>query len=318
MLGDDLKRAILPGAKLRIAASRFSIYAYEVLKAELERIDSLQFIFTAPTFVPNEVTDKVRKEHRELHIPRLERERGFYGGEFEILLKNKLTQRAIARECAEWMRRKANFRSNHGKAPMQRFACLQQTDANAVYMPLHGFTAVDPGYQQGTAVSDMVNKMDEAPVQRDAATGTINKLETYGRPGRPRQDLHCPCGCEILRAAQPIGVTYPRPLEPSHAGRFTRVGVFSHRLACGQRPQTRHPAGDRYQTLTQPVPRNLRSFGQRRGPMNADHIHHSRNAGICASPPGTFKLLRLLQLGEGGTLTPSAFVRLTSLIYNGV
>jgi hypothetical protein len=69
LLGDDLKHAILPGAKLRIAASSFSIYAYEALKTELERIDSLQFIFTAPTFVPNEVTDKVRKEHREFHIP---------------------------------------------------------------------------------------------------------------------------------------------------------------------------------------------------------------------------------------------------------
>ena len=165
LLGDDLTHSILPGAKLRIAASCFSIYAYEALKAELEKIDSLQFIFTAPTFVPNEVTDKVRREHREFHIPKkVERERGFYGSEFEIRLKNKLTQRAIARECAEWIRRKAVFRSNHGKAPMQQFACLQQTDANAVYMPLHGFTAVDLGYQQGNAVSNMVNKMDEASV----------------------------------------------------------------------------------------------------------------------------------------------------------
>jgi SNF2 family DNA or RNA helicase len=185
LLGDDLKHSILPGAKLRIAASCFSIYAYEALKAELERIDSLQFIFTAPTFVPNEVTDKVRKEHREFHIPRLERERSFYGSEFEIRLKNKLTQRAIARECAEWMRRKAMFRSNHGKAPMQQFACLQQTDANAVYMPLHGFTAVDLGYQQGNAVSNMVNKMDEASV-----TATyINLFDQIWRDEEKLQDV---------------------------------------------------------------------------------------------------------------------------------
>ena len=73
LLGDDLKHSIRAGAKVRIAASCFSIYAYEALKAELEKIDSLQFIFTSPTFVPSEVTDKVRKEHREFHIPRLER-----------------------------------------------------------------------------------------------------------------------------------------------------------------------------------------------------------------------------------------------------
>jgi superfamily II DNA or RNA helicase len=164
LLGEDLKRSIKPSSKLRIAASCFSIYAYEALRAELEKIGSLQFIFTAPTFVPNEVTDKVRKEHREFHIPKLERERGFYGSEFEVRLKNRLTQRAIARECAEWIRRKASFRSNHSKAPMQQFACLERTGADAVYMPLHGFTAVDLGYQQGNAVSNMVNKMDEPMV----------------------------------------------------------------------------------------------------------------------------------------------------------
>jgi superfamily II DNA or RNA helicase len=161
LLGDNLKQSITPGAKLKIAASCFSIYAFEALKAELEQIDSLEFIFTSPTFVPNEVTDPVRRERREFHIPKLERERGFYGTEFEIRLKNKLTQRAIAKECAAWMRRKTAFRSNRTKAPMQQFACLRGRADEAIYMPLHGFTAVDLGYQQGNAVSNMVNRMDE-------------------------------------------------------------------------------------------------------------------------------------------------------------
>jgi hypothetical protein len=122
LLGDDLKNVLKPGSKLKVAASCFSIYAYEALKAELEKIDSLQFIFTSPTFVPDEATDKVKKERREFHIPKLERERILYGSEFEIRLKNELTQRAIAKECAEWMRRRATFRSNRGRAPMQQFA----------------------------------------------------------------------------------------------------------------------------------------------------------------------------------------------------
>ena len=161
LLGDNLKQSITPGAKLKVAASCFSIYAFEALKAELEKIDSLEFIFTTPTFVPDEVTDKIRRERREFHIPRLERERSIYGSEFEIRLKNKLTQRAIAKECADWMRRKAAFRSNRGTAPMQQFACLRASDSEAVYMPLYGFTAVDLGYQQGNAVSNMVNRIDE-------------------------------------------------------------------------------------------------------------------------------------------------------------
>lgn len=162
LLGDDLKQTLKPGSKLKIAASCFSIYAYEALKLELERIESLEFIFTSPTFVPSEATDKLNKEHRQYHIPKLERERSFYGSEFEIQLKNKLTQRAIAKECANWIRRKASFRSNRGTAPMQQFAGVQSSSDSAVYMPLHGFTAVDLGYQQGNAVSNIINKFDES------------------------------------------------------------------------------------------------------------------------------------------------------------
>jgi superfamily II DNA or RNA helicase len=161
LLGENLKRTVKANAKLKIAASCFSIYAYAVLKKELEKIESLEFIFTSPTFVPQEATDKIKKEQREFHIPKAGRERSFYGSEFEIQLKNKLTQKAIAKECADWMRRKATFRSNRSKAPMQQFACVDNRQDAAVYMPLHGFTAVDLGYQKGDAVSNIVNKMDE-------------------------------------------------------------------------------------------------------------------------------------------------------------
>ncbi len=161
--GDDLKETIKQGAKLRIAASCFSIYAFEALKKELQRVESLEFIFTAPTFVPTKVTDKAAIERKEFHIPRDERERSLYGNEFEIELKNKLTQRAIARECAAWIRKKAVFRSNSTKAPMQQFACVEKSDQDITYMPLHGFTAVDLGYQQGDAVSNFITKFEDAP-----------------------------------------------------------------------------------------------------------------------------------------------------------
>jgi len=161
LLGDDLKASLRPKSRLKIAASCFSIYVYEALKTELAKIESLEFIFTAPTFVPNEVTDKLRKERREFFIPKADRERSLYGSEFEIQLRNKLTQRAIARECADWMRRKAIFRSNKTKSPMQQFACVQEGQQEIAYMPLHGFTAVDLGYQRGDAVSNIVNRFDE-------------------------------------------------------------------------------------------------------------------------------------------------------------
>ena len=161
LLGDDLKATVTPGARLKIAASCFSIYAFEALKKELTGVESLQFIFTAPTFVPNEVTDRLKKERREFFIPKSQRESGLYGTEFEIQLRNKLTQRAVARECAQWIRQKAKFRSNKTKAPMQPFVHVAGREQSTAYMPVNGFTAVDLGYQQGNAVSNFVNRMDE-------------------------------------------------------------------------------------------------------------------------------------------------------------
>lgn len=161
LLGESLKSTIEPRAKVKIAASCFSIYAYEALKSELSKIESLEFIFTAPTFVTNQVTDKINKERREFFIPKAHREHSLYGSEFEIQLRNKLTQRAIARECAKWMRSKATFRSNKTKAPMQQFLCVKNEERQVAYAPLHGFTAVDLGYQPGDAVSNLVNCFEE-------------------------------------------------------------------------------------------------------------------------------------------------------------
>ena len=162
LLGDDLKQSIRAGSKVQIAASCFSMYAYEALRQALQKVDGLEFIFTAPTFLPDEHADHVRKEHREFFIPKLDRERSLYGTEFEIHLRNQMTQKAIARECADWIRRKAAFRSNNTKAPMQQFACVSAKDDRTCYLPIHGFSAVDLGYQKGNAVSNVVTRMDTA------------------------------------------------------------------------------------------------------------------------------------------------------------
>lgn len=160
-LGDDLKGSIKPGSKLRIAASTFSIYAFEALKRELQSIKELEFIFTAPAFTTTEATDKGAPEKRQFFIPSdRSRDSALYGTEFEIRLRNKLTQRAIARECAEWVRQKVTFRSNRTGAPMQSFAVV---DDAAAYAPLQGFTTADLGYERGPALSNMVHKVDDAP-----------------------------------------------------------------------------------------------------------------------------------------------------------
>jgi hypothetical protein len=162
VLGEDLKAEIGRGSKLRIAASTFSIFAFEALREELEDIGELEFIFTSPSFMAAKANDGQSKERREFFIPNAKNtESNLYGSEFEIRLRNRMTQRAIARECADWVRRKVLFRSNKTGAPMQQFAIV---DDKATYVPLQGFTSADLGYERGNAVSNMVTKLDEAPM----------------------------------------------------------------------------------------------------------------------------------------------------------
>ena len=161
LLGDDLKAEITPGSKVRIAASTFSIFAYEALRKELEQVSELEFIFTTPAFVTEKATDRLRKERREFFIPGGQAESSLSGSEFEIRLRNQLTQRAVARECADWVRRKVTFRSNATSNPMQQFAVVGDS---AAYTSLQGFTTADLGYERGNAVSNIVQRVDEAPM----------------------------------------------------------------------------------------------------------------------------------------------------------
>ena len=160
-LGIDIGKNLNNQSKLKIAASYFSIYAYAALKQELEKVDSLQFVFTSPTFITEDVTEKLKKEKREFIIPKIDRESSLYGTEFEIHLKNQLSQKAIAKECADWIRRKAIFKSNTSSAPMQEFISIQQPETSLTYMPIQGFTPTGLGFEKGNAISNMVNCFDE-------------------------------------------------------------------------------------------------------------------------------------------------------------
>jgi hypothetical protein len=133
---DDLAATVSKGDKLSIAAACFSIYAYQTLKKQLDGIDELRFVFTSPTFLK----ETAPKEKREFYIPRLNRERSLYGTEFEVKLRNELTQKAIARECAEWIRKKVRFRSNITGGAMSGFLSVVKPNEAIAYSPLNSFT----------------------------------------------------------------------------------------------------------------------------------------------------------------------------------
>ena len=148
---DDLKSRLSSKSKVSIAAASFSIYAFEALKKELEDIEELRFIFTSPTFIK----DKTQKEKREFYIPKLNRERNLYGSDFEIKLRNQLSQKAIAKECAEWIREKVRFKSNASSEAMGGFMQITDSESRS-YAPFNDFTTIELGLERGNNVYSMV------------------------------------------------------------------------------------------------------------------------------------------------------------------
>ncbi|WP_455598329.1 helicase-related protein [Cloacibacillus sp.] len=151
---DDLTVTIKKGDKLSVAAACFSIYAYQALKKQLDGIAELSFIFTSPTFLQ----EKAPKAKREFYIPRLDRERSLYGTEFEVKLRNELTQKAIARECAKWIRKRVQFRSNLTGGGIANFMCVQAAGEAVTYAPLNNFTTSDLGVQRGNNILNPIMK----------------------------------------------------------------------------------------------------------------------------------------------------------------
>ena len=156
LLKDELIENIKKGSKMTIAASCFSMYAYKELKKQLDNIEELRFIFTSPTFVK----ESAKKEKREFFIPRMDRESGLYGTEFEIKLRNEMTQKAIAKECADWIKAKVKFRSNVSGDGMIGFVTVDNQTESSAYSPIVGFTTTDIGCDRGNNAYNMVQCLD--------------------------------------------------------------------------------------------------------------------------------------------------------------
>ncbi len=153
---DDLVANMAAGDRVAIAASVFSMYAYQELATQLEGIDELRFVFTSQAFTKQ----RPAREKREFYIPCLSREQGLCGTDFEIKLRNELTQKAVATECADWIRRKARFRSFEGEGRMSGFLDVEKTEDNVAYMPFDGFTTRKLGCDNSAETPDVTMRLD--------------------------------------------------------------------------------------------------------------------------------------------------------------
>jgi SNF2 family DNA or RNA helicase len=152
---DDLRTTLMHGSKVSMAAASFSIYAFEALQKELEQVEELRFIFTSPTFNK----EREKKQKREFYIPKLNRERTLYGSDFEIKLRNNLTQKAIAKECADWIRQKVRFKTNTSQMQMPGFLNVRNEDDLFTYMPFNELTTTELGCERGNNIFQLIQRL---------------------------------------------------------------------------------------------------------------------------------------------------------------
>jgi len=99
-VGDFLLKNIKSGSELSIVSAYFTIYAYQKLKTELESVNHLNFLFGEPTFIKSLDPTKTNKRDFKIEDDKL-----------VIPIEHRLTQKAIARECAEWIKNKVAIKS---------------------------------------------------------------------------------------------------------------------------------------------------------------------------------------------------------------
>lgn len=157
-VGDDLKLTINKGSKINVIAAIFSIYGYESLKSELNKIKELKFIFTDPTFIK---VDKKKKQQRKFEINSNEIQKAISGSDFEINLKNKLKGKAIAKECKTWIEKKVKFKSNKSRDYMQPNLTLEQNDEKFIYTGINQFTSAGFGYEKDNSILSHVMKTND-------------------------------------------------------------------------------------------------------------------------------------------------------------
>lgn len=210
LVKDDLVRTIREGDRISIAAASFSMYAYRELREQLESAGSFRFIYTSKTFTE----DATPKEQREFYIPRLEREQNLYGTPLEIRLRNELTQKAIATECADWIRRKkARFMSFDEGSDITPSLIVEHDDEKTAYMPFNEFTTTQLGVSRHAASYQGVAKMEDF-----MAEGFLDKINEAWNSG----DLHDVTdkvidGIERMYQENPPELVYYMPCTVSSA-----------------------------------------------------------------------------------------------------
>ena len=125
-VGDELRKCIVKGSRLSVISAYFTIYAFNELHRELNKVENMRFVFTEPSFINNN-----EEMTRQYYIEK-SHEKRLSGNEFEIKMRNQMNQTHIARECAAWLENKAEIKSFTNPNPAQQRLIFVENGENNV------------------------------------------------------------------------------------------------------------------------------------------------------------------------------------------
>ncbi len=99
-VGDFLTDNITENSNLSFVSAYFTIYAYQVLKENLDKVNRLRFLFGQPRFISEIDPNKTDSRSYQIEDDTL-----------TISLKNRLMQSQAAKECSEWIKEKVDIKS---------------------------------------------------------------------------------------------------------------------------------------------------------------------------------------------------------------
>jgi SNF2 family DNA or RNA helicase len=149
LVGDVLKDCITKGSKLSIAAAHLTLYAFVELKKELLLLDEFRFIFTEPAFIEGENILKEQIEKNEAFL---------YGVEEERKYKIELNQAYIAKQFAEWLKRKAQIKSVTSQRIQGGFYHVKNKDGTQIGL-VGGAPFSSPGLGYSNSSSMYINNI---------------------------------------------------------------------------------------------------------------------------------------------------------------
>ena len=188
LLGDDLKKELSESSQVEIIASVFTIYAFEALKEELEKVSELRFIFSSPAFA-QKMLNGVGKKPKEFMISEAFSKTSLYGTSFELKLKNQLTQKAVARECADWIRKKVRFKANVSGQDANSFIAVNKPydpSSTIAYSPIaSGFSSDSLGYSKTKQLFSITVKIGA----NEGALSFSKNFEDFWNDSEKTQDV---------------------------------------------------------------------------------------------------------------------------------